>query len=70
MFETRWWREKSGQPGGTGGIDDALVRRHDTGIGAEIMGASKYGYSGWHDDPDWKGWWGSEVAASGRANLR
>jgi dihydrofolate reductase len=58
MFGTRWWREKVGQPGGTGGIDDALVRRHDTGIGAEIMGAGKYGFPGWHDDPDWKGWWG------------
>jgi len=59
MFETRWWREKGGQPGGTGGIEDALVRRHDVGIGAEIMGAGKYGFPGWHDDPDWKGWWGS-----------
>jgi dihydrofolate reductase len=58
MFETRWWRERSGQPGGGGGIDDALVRQHDTGIGAEIMGAGKYGFPGWHDDPGWKGWWG------------
>lgn len=58
MFETRWWRERVGQPGGTGGIDDALVRRHDVGIGAEIMGAGKYGFPGWHDDPEWKGWWG------------
>ena len=22
------------------------------------MGAGKFGYPGWHDDPDWKGWWG------------
>src|SRR3546814_2467558 len=58
MFETRWWRERSSQPGGTGGIDDALVRQHDAGIGAEIMGAGKYGFPGWHDDPDWRGWWG------------
>src|SRR5690606_20289244 len=58
MFETRWWREKGGEPGGTGGIEDVLVRRHDVGIGAEIMGAGKYGFPGWHDDPDWKGWWG------------
>jgi len=50
MFETRWWRERSSEPGGTGGIDDALV-------GAEIMEAGKYGLPGWHDDPDWKGWW-------------
>ncbi|RDD70284.1 dihydrofolate reductase family protein [Paracoccus versutus] len=59
MFETRWWRERTGRQGGTGGIDDALVRQHDTGIGAEIMGAGKYGFPGWQDDPDWKGWWGS-----------
>jgi dihydrofolate reductase len=58
MFQTRWWREKLGQPGGTGGIDDTLVRRHDIGIGAEIMGAGKYGPPGWQDDPEWKGWWG------------
>jgi dihydrofolate reductase len=58
MIETRWWRHKSGQPGGTGGIDDAVVRQHDMGIGAEIMGAGKYGFPGWQDDPDWKGWWG------------
>ena len=58
MFETRWWRQMVRQPGGTGGIDDTLVRQHDSGIGAEIMGAGKYGFPGWHDDPDWKGWWG------------
>jgi dihydrofolate reductase len=47
-----------GQPGGTGGIDDTFVRQHDHGIGAEIMGAGKFGYPGWHEDPEWKGWWG------------
>jgi dihydrofolate reductase len=60
MFETRWWHEMVGEPGGSRGIDDALLRLHDRGIGAEIMGAGKYGYPGWHDDPDWKGWWGPE----------
>ena len=58
MFETRWWRGNGGQSGGTGGIDDALARSHDVGIGAEIMGAGKYGFPGWHEDADWKGWWG------------
>ncbi|MFL6270509.1 MAG: dihydrofolate reductase family protein, partial [Actinomycetes bacterium] len=28
------------------------------GIGAEIMGAGKFGPPGWHEDPQWKGWWG------------
>src|SRR5918995_6812853 len=60
MFVTRWWREMVGEPGGSGGIDDALLRLHDPGIGAEIMGAGKFGYPGWHEDPAWKGWWGDE----------
>jgi hypothetical protein len=56
MFETRWWHERTGKPGGGGGIDDALVRQHDVGFGAEIMGAGKFGYPGWHKNPEWKGW--------------
>jgi len=60
MFVTRWWHEMIGEPGGSAGIDDAFVRLHDRGVGAEIMGAGKFGYPGWHDDPDWKGWWGDE----------
>ena len=60
MFLTRWWRERVGETGGTAGIDDAFVRLHDQGVGAEIMGAGKFGPPGWHDDPDWKGWWGDD----------
>ena len=60
MFATRWWKEMVGEPGGSRGIDDTFVRLHNTGVGAEIMGAGKYGYPGWHEDPDWKGWWGPE----------
>ena len=59
MFATRWWHETTGQDGGTGGIDDAFVRLHDPGVGAEIMGAGKFGPPGWHEDSEWKGWWGS-----------
>ena len=58
MFATRWWHERQGEPGGSGGIDDALLRLHDPGVGAEIMGSGKFGPPGWHDDPGWKGWWG------------
>ena len=58
MFETRWWRQMVGEPGGSAGIDDAFVRLHDQGVGAEIMGSGKFGPPGWHDDPEWKGWWG------------
>ncbi|MGF0177113.1 dihydrofolate reductase family protein [Streptomyces sp. Marseille-Q5077] len=58
MFATRWWHERVGEPGGTDGVDDAFVRQFTPGIGAEIMGAGKFGYPGWHDDQEWKGWWG------------
>jgi dihydrofolate reductase len=58
MFTTRWWSEMVGQSGGTGGVDDVFVQQHDPGIGAEIMGAGKFGHPGWHEDPGWKGAWG------------
>jgi dihydrofolate reductase len=60
MFVTRWWHERVGESGGSGGIDDALLRQYATGVGAEIMGAGKYGYPGWHEDPAWTGWWGDD----------
>jgi dihydrofolate reductase len=59
MFATRWAHRMFGQEGGTRGIDDAFLRLFDVGIGAEIMGANKFGPPGWQDDPDWKGWWGA-----------
>src|ERR687898_2699208 len=52
-------REVLGESGGTEGFDHAMADRHGPGIGAEIMGAGKFGPPGWHDDPEWKGWWGS-----------
>src|SRR4026208_1748391 len=60
MFATRWWHEMDSQPGGSGGGGDALSQRFAPGVGAEIMGARKFGYPGWHEDPEWKGWWGSD----------
>jgi dihydrofolate reductase len=53
MFATRFWDDS-----GTTGVDNAFAERHGPGIGAEIMGANKFGPPGWQDDPDWKGWWG------------
>ena len=53
MFATRFW-----DAGGSTGIDDMFAERHSVGIGAEIMGANKFGPPGWQDDPDWRGWWG------------
>jgi dihydrofolate reductase len=59
MFATGWWRsEVMGQSGGSRGIDDAFARQHGPGIGAEIMGAGKFGPPGWHENPEWRGWWG------------
>jgi len=40
--------------------DDRFARLAWEGIGAEIMGAGKFGPPGWQDDPDWRGWWGEE----------
>lgn len=40
--------------------DDVFARRWADGIGAEIMGANKFGPPGWQDDPAWTGWWGDE----------
>jgi hypothetical protein len=60
MFATRFGRrEVLGESGGTEGVDHAMADRHGPGIGAEIMGAGKFGPPGWQDDPEWRGWWGS-----------
>jgi dihydrofolate reductase len=55
LFATRWWRGLD-KPGG--GVDDLFAQQHDLRIGAEIMGAGKFGFPGWHEDAEWKGWWG------------
>jgi dihydrofolate reductase len=60
MFVTRWWHELVGEPGGTSGVDDTFLRQFAVGVGAEIMGAGKFGWPGWHEDPDWTGWWGDD----------
>lgn len=45
---------------GTTGIDDRYARNYFDNIGAEIMGAGKFGLHAFPDDPDWRGWWGDE----------
>jgi dihydrofolate reductase len=54
MIDTAVWQE-----GGSRGVDNAFAAQYQQGFGAEIMGAGKFGYPGWHDDPDWKGPWGA-----------
>jgi dihydrofolate reductase len=58
MVATRFGAPILGRTGGTAGVDDALAQQHEPNIGAEIMGAGKFGPPGWQDDADWKGWWG------------
>ena len=54
MFATRSWQKSAGSTG----VDDAFARETESNIGAEIMGARKFGWPGWQQDPDWQGWWG------------
>ena len=59
MFTTEYaQREVLGKSGGSHGVDHAIAEQHGPGIGAEIMGAGKFGPPGWQDDPEWRGWWG------------
>ena len=50
--------DMSGGRGGSEGVDHVMAERHGPGIGAEIMGANKFGPPGWHENPEWRGWWG------------
>lgn len=63
FFATPTWpgRRPAGEQLAPGAAeDDVFARRAFEGFGAEIMGAGKFGPPGWHDDPDWQGWWGEE----------
>jgi dihydrofolate reductase len=59
MFATRFGASLMGRDGGSIGIDNTFAEQHGPGIGAEIMGAGKFGPPGWQDDPEWTGWWGT-----------
>jgi len=58
MFATRFGATVIGGEGGSAGVDNAFAQQHEPGIGAEIMGAGKFGPPGWQGDADWTGWWG------------
>lgn len=57
-FRERVFHDTSGT--GTTGMDDAYAQDYFDNIGAEIMGAGKFGLHNFGDDPNWKGWWGEE----------
>ncbi|MFI9550948.1 dihydrofolate reductase family protein [Nonomuraea endophytica] len=59
MFATRFWTDRAGGEAGTAGADNVFAAMHASGIGAEIMGAGKFGPPGWQDDPGYKGAWGA-----------
>src|SRR3546814_3433400 len=66
MFATRFWAKTAG----TVGADHAFAACHEAGIGAEIMGANKFGPPGWQDDPDWKGWRSEEHTSDLQSLMR
>ncbi len=57
-FKKRVLGDTSGS--GTTGVDDRYAQDYFDNIGAEIMGAGKFGLHAHPDDPNWRGWWGEE----------
>ena len=60
---TRTFRERvlgDASGAGTTGVDDRYAQDYFENIGAEIMGAGKFGFHAFPDDPNWRGWWGEE----------
>jgi dihydrofolate reductase len=58
MFRTRFGAAMMGRDDGTAGADNAFAQQWGPGVGAEVMGAGKFGPPGWQDDAQWRGWWG------------
>ncbi|MEV1202549.1 dihydrofolate reductase family protein [Microbispora rosea] len=59
FFDTRVFRAMQGKTGGSAGVDDAVARTWNEGVGAEIMGRNKFGpQRGPWEDHEWTGWWG------------
>jgi dihydrofolate reductase len=57
-FRERVFHDMTGA--GTTGVDERFAAAYFDGVGAEIMGAGKFGLHAHPDDPDWRGWWGEE----------
>lgn len=59
FFPTATFKQMTGQPGGTTGIDNQYACRGFENIGANIMGRNMFGpVCGEWKDEEWKGWWG------------
>ncbi|TQF07151.1 dihydrofolate reductase [Kitasatospora acidiphila] len=61
FFQTRTFQDMRGGAGGSAGVDDAVARTWNAGVGAEIMGRGKFGpqHGPW-EDHGWSGWWGAD----------
>jgi dihydrofolate reductase len=60
FFETRTFKQISGQDGGATGVDDNFAKRMIHNVGAWIMGRNMFGpIRGEWPDFNWKGWWGN-----------
>nr|WP_256790151.1 dihydrofolate reductase family protein [Frankia sp. AvcI1] len=60
---TRTFRERvlgDTSGAGTTGVDDTYAANYFAEIGAEIMGAGKFGLHVHPNDPEWRGWWGED----------
>jgi dihydrofolate reductase len=64
MFETRTWRQLTGESGGSEGVDDAFMARGFEDVGATVMGRNMFGpvRGAWAPvaGEPWRGWWGDE----------
>ena len=61
IFATRTWRARTGEGGGSTGVDDDFLILGDEGIGATVMGRNMFGpVRGAWPDESWRGWWGDE----------
>lgn len=57
-FRERVFHDTTGA--GTTGVDDRFAVDYFENVGAEIMGAGKFGLHAHPDDPEWRGWWGED----------
>lgn len=61
IFDTRFFKDMTGQGGGADGIDQDFAQAAMDGFGAHIMGRNMFGpIRGDWPDEDWKGWWGDD----------
>lgn len=59
FYPTRTFQKMIGNEGGSDGVDNEVIARGMSGIGAWILGRNMFGpVRGPWPDENWKGWWG------------